>query len=226
MNSTMPMSNAQPITYDPGIFGFVKGYRHRSGAALVMSLLEEDEEDQDMIAVFWVKRLHFNARPVKSNAFLMCTTQTMKAAERTFDLFLSMGPPLDALVDYQREKVYSWETDNIFPTFDVSMTWEQCEDFLKTCWKEVSKAPPPLLKKRKRVNPCAYSTEIHLPDDDGGSWIKPIILHEMAHVLEAGHQHGPKFVSRYIRMCVKFLGLKKWELQETANQYGVQYREI
>jgi hypothetical protein len=215
------MSETREITYDPGIFGFVKGHRHHSGAALVMSSWEE--EDQDMIAIFWVKRLHWNASPVRSDAFWTWTPQSMKAAERTYDLFLSMGPPLDALVDYQKERVYRWEADNIYPGYD-SMTWEQCERFLKKCWKQVSSAPVPKLVPRRRLQPCAYLNEIHLPDDDGGTWIKPVLLHEMAHILEAGHQHDPKFVARYIKLCVKFLGMEKKHLRESAGRYGVQHR--
>src|ERR1700733_845948 len=127
----------EPILYDPGIAGFVKGHRHHSGPSIIMTTGEND--DRDWIAVYWIKRLHFNAKPTESACFWMWTEGTMKAAERAYDLFMSMGPPVEAQTDFQRRRVYRWEEKIIFPGRDDRLDWEDCQNFLLMVWDAIGK---------------------------------------------------------------------------------------
>ncbi len=221
-NSIIPAF--EPILYDPGIPGFVKAHRHSSGPAVVMTTWEE--EDRDWVAVFWVKRLHHAAKPVQDNIFWLWTEQTLKAAERTYDLLMMSGPPVEARPDFQRERVYNWEDDNIFPGRDQELTWDDCHHFLDRVWREVGKGRPvpKLSNETKYRRAISFTGRIYLPKDHRLDWNKPTLLHEIAHQFEFADQHGPRFVSHYMKLCMKFLDMKLQYLQETADRYEVLYR--
>ncbi len=218
-SSTIPAF--EPILYDPGIPGFIKSHRHHSGPAVVMTTWEE--EDRDLVSVFWVKRLHHAAIPVQINKFWLWTEQTMKAAERAYDLSLIAGPPFRAQSDFQRKRVYDWEDDNIFLWRDQQLTWIGCNRFLNHVWKNCGNGTIPQLTDQMRFkNPISLPGKIHLSTN--WNWNKPTILHEIAHQFDFSAQHGPRFVARYMNLLVNFLGMDRQFLQETADRYNVLYR--
>lgn len=212
----------ETLGYDPGIFGFVKGHRHHTGPTLIMSSFDGD--DSESLCIFWVRRCHHAATPVHPSTFSIIGERTRYAAERLYDIHLQLGPPPEALPDFQRERVYQWEEDNIFPGFKA-MSFRACRQFLSHVWQHAGKGPEPELTTRLRIETAiSFSGLIHLPKKDRNFfWRQPVILHEVGHELEFPHKHGPAFVQRYISLCVRFLGMDKRNLTESAKRYGVAY---
>lgn len=218
------MSDFTAVHYDPGIFGFVKAHRHIEGPALVMSSWEGEE--QEWAAVYWVKRLHHEAYPIDPSVFAIQNKNTMKAVERTYDILMSYGPPIDAYMDpdpdLQRQRVYDWEDDNIFPGFK-ELTWPQCQTFFHKVWKEIGDGPEPSFSINRRLSrPVSFGGEVCFPHIWRHLyWRKPVLLHEITHELRFGDKHGPGFVSKYIDLCVKYLGMVREDLVESATRYRV-----
>jgi hypothetical protein len=182
----------------------------------------EDDNGHDIITIFWVKKLIYNARPIGMGYYWRSSPEAWIAAERAYDLFLENGPPLEAIIDFQRERVYRWEANIIYPKYP-SMLWEDCNIFFENVWRSNSKKSLPLLLRDKRVHPSASDGIIHLCKNDNGTWNKGIILHEISHILTPGHQHGPKFVKTYIKLCCRHLEFEKRELEDSARVFGVKF---
>jgi hypothetical protein len=217
------VSDYVAITYDPGIFGFVKAHRHTEGPALVMSAWEE--EDYEWAAVFWVKRLHHAANPVDASLFRLQSSNT-KAVERTYEILLSQGPPSAAYVepnpDFQRKRVYDWEDDNIFPGHQP-LTWRGCKNFLSRVWKDVGEGSEPSLAVSRKLNhPISFHGRICFPiHQKDYFWRRPVLLHEISHELKFEDKHGPEFVRTYIDLCVRYLGMERDSLLSSARRYGI-----
>jgi hypothetical protein len=213
----------EAINYNPGITGFIKAHRHPIGASLVMSRWEE--EDRDWLAVYWVRRLAYNAKPISVCSFALASEDTMQAAERIYDIFLASSPPSEAISDYQRERVYRWEDDIIFLDHSEQMTRDECKQFLTLVWQSLDQdKPEPILINNPRIRePMAWPGVINLPEVNS-LYIKPILLHEIAHQLKFSDKHGPEFVTTYIDLCVRFLGFERTYLINSTGIYRVLYR--
>jgi hypothetical protein len=218
----MLMNSTIPVRFDPGIPGFIKAMRHHSGPVLVMT--EFTLSQREWFGVFWVKRLVHNANRWAAEYFPVFGDKTRQDAERYFDYMLLAGPPPAALTDSQRVRVYEWEDDNIMPMFDHPMPWSACLFFTKYVWERVGGRNPLILSNESRVR-CALSMggKIHIPEDLPAFHTKPVLLHEIAHELTRGAQHGPEFVSTYMDLCVRFLGIDREYLEDSAIRYGVRY---
>src|SRR4051812_48530934 len=120
------------VNYNPGIPGFVKAARHRSGASLVMTRWKI--ANTDWLGTFWVKRLAHNATRWAQEYYREPEEITHEALDRQFDYRLTVGPPPTALCDKQRLLVYDWEDDNIYPGRDRPMPWHGCIFFTKYVW--------------------------------------------------------------------------------------------
>jgi hypothetical protein len=212
----------RPIGFDPGIPGFVKAARHPSGAALVMTTWERT--GQDWLGLFWVTRLIHNAVPVAPQHYRMLSERTLPAVERHFDYLFLSGPPPLALRDSQKQRVYTWEDDNIFPWNDAPMTWAGCHRFLNHVWDRVGTGKAPKLTQQSRAQKAmSFGGQIHLPESSPVYRSRPIILHELSHELNMFDAHGRAFVRTYIDMSARFLGINRLKLEHTARQYGVTF---
>lgn len=215
-------SLGKPINFNPGIDGFIKATRHSSGASLVMTRWKI--AGTIWLGTFWVKRLAHNALRWAQQYYREPDEITRETLEGQFDYRLAVGPPLTALCDRQRLLVYDWEDDNIFPGHDRPMPWHGCIFFTKYVWDRVSDGSPLILSCEGRArHALSLGGKIHLPDDDPEYRTKPIILHEIAHELAKFDQHGPTFVSTYMDLCVRFLGMNQESLKSSARMYNVDY---
>lgn len=218
------MADYVEIGYDPGIFGFVKAHRHTEGPSLVMSAWED--EDREWAAVFWVKRLHHEASPIAPSVFQLQNSRSMKAVNRAYDIFMSHGPPINAYMepepDFQRQRVYNWEEDNIFPGH-APLTWKQCKNFFSRVWKGVGIGQEPsLVINRRFKRPVSFGGRVVFPDCDRDLfWTKPVLLHEIAHELRFADKHGPEFVTQYVTLCVEYLRMSSEDLLVSAERYGI-----
>jgi hypothetical protein len=214
---------AEPATFDPGIPGFIRASRHlASGSYLVMT--EWVQGGEHWLGLCWVKRLIHNADRHYVGKYRVLTQATRKIADRTFDYNLLQGPPGRAITDYQRQRVYRWETKFIFPTDLMDMPWHGCLFFAKYVWSRVGAGKPLIISDESRgMAALSYGGKIVLPDTHPILWTKPIILHEIAHELTPDEGHGPIFVRRYIDLCVRFLGLSRKYLERTATENRVDF---
>lgn len=215
----------QQISYDPGIFGFIKAHRHPSGSALVMSRYEG--EDYDVICVYWTKRLHHAAIPVHAHTFVIRNDKTILAAERIYDLLLADEPPDAAVCDYQRDQVYAWEGNLIWP-YHPKLTWAGCRRFAAQVWRQVGTGQLVLTQERRFLDAISLDGVIHLPEQDRTGEVgffrrKPVILHEIAHELTSGNQHGRRFVRTYLDLCERFLCYDRQWLERSMSEYQIDY---
>lgn len=208
----------QEIRYDPGIFGFVKAHRHRTGSVLAMAL--HDEHDPPVYLMYWVKRLHPFAKPY----WIHSTAKYRRFADAEYDLMYWCGPPPFAICDRQRARVYDWEEHVIYPGHR-EWTWLGCQRFFRRVWNVVGNGQDMILTNKRRYE-CAIALDgmIHLPPSDTEYFYRaPIILHEVAHQLAPGQQHNGNFVRVYIALCVRFLGMDEAVLRDTASQYDIEF---
>ena len=211
----------QEIRYDPGIFGFVKAHRHRTGSVLAMS---HHNEDTPVFLLYWVKRLHPAAKPYSIHSVAARTQRSRRHAEAEYERMFWCGPPPFAICDQQRTRVYRWEENVIFPGHR-EWTWLGCQRYLRRVWNEVGTGGDLVLTNKRRFR-CAISLDgmIHLPRHDPGFFYRaPIILHEIAHELTPGHQHSAVFVQTYMGLCQRFLGLDQTLLRDTAERQGIDF---
>jgi hypothetical protein len=220
--SLVPFEVAKPINFDPGIPGFVKAARHYTGSCLVMTSYEVG--DEDWVGLFWVKQLRHDAWHHTPQCVRLLSENTIAAVERMFQYSLVSGPPWFAIRDLQRQRVYGWQEDVIFPRNDKPMPWHGCILFAKYVWERVGTGKPLQLTFEGRSSYAwAADGTVYIPEHDLRYHTKPIILHEIAHEMVDYAAHGPAFVSTYIGLCERFLGLDRKTLEVAADQYHVDY---
>jgi len=111
--------------------------------------------------------------------------------------------------DYQRQKVYNWESDFEIP--DTILALPKAEQLVCTVWADYlgNKKPPRVTAGRKDCRPNGGRDKIALP-----SWCRTaeITLHETAHAiisakpeLKTEPWHGPVFVELYIQLLLRYL---------------------
>jgi len=211
-----------PVKYNPGIRGFIRANRHRSGSVLLMSHRHED----DVFLIYWVKQLHHNAKPYDLHAVSNVVSGYRQFADSLYENLYFNGPPPYAIRDSQRAKVYLWEDECIYPGFP-ELTWVGCQRFLRRVWNDVGNGQSLILTNQRR---CHYAISlkgtIHLPRNDTDFFCRaPIILHEIAHELTPGQQHNAKFVGTYMALCARFIGKPESYLRASMVPYGIDFSE-
>lgn len=140
--------------------------------------------------------------------------------------------------DTQRSRVYAWEgvackaasgRSEHEPEF---RKLEECEEFALPIWRAErgrvghAKKAAPSIERPHRGQQSALAHADHritLPRWARSRWV---ILHEMAHRLNAGHDgasHGPRFVGILIGLLSRHLGLDAGLLMRLADERGVKY---
>jgi putative metallohydrolase (TIGR04338 family) len=140
--------------------------------------------------------------------------------------------------DTQRSRVYAWEgvacraatgRGDDEPEFDKL---EECEEFALPIWRAErgrvghAKVRAPSIERPNRGQTRAIAHADHritLPRWARSRWV---ILHEMAHRLNAGKDgasHGPRFVGILVGLLARRLGLDANLLMRLADEHGVKY---
>lgn len=132
--------------------------------------------------------------------------------------------------DFQKQKVYDAENllgtlfdhtlehDNpMIELFGMQMTLppegrfaslDSIDAYLKRVCAQIG-AIPPTVRERKGQHIAHYCNgEIAIPMQRAGKWAlrELVILHELAHHLARGDQHGPRFVGKFIELLTAILG--------------------
>ncbi len=214
--STLP----SPVKYNPGIKGFLRANRHRSGSVLLMSHHQPD----DVFLIYWVKRMHHNAKPY--DVHTVSNTGYRQFADILYNDLYFNGPPPYAVRDYQRTKVYKWEEYCIFPGHR-EFTWIGCQRFFRRVWNAVGNGRDLVLtNQRQFCNAISLNGMIHLPRRETDFYYRaPIILHEIAHELTPNQQHNARFVGTYMALCERFLGISQEYLKTSITPYGIEFSE-
>lgn len=136
--------------------------------------------------------------------------------------------------DSQRSRVYTWERaaakleqrDFYEPEF---RTLEECEEFMNPIWRKErgrvgqARVRAPELSRQlwgQRRATAGSDHVIKLPLWARSRWV---ILHEMAHRLTPGAQHGPRFVGALIGLAARWLDCDANHLMLLADEHGVKY---
>jgi len=117
--------------------------------------------------------------------------------------------------DSQRNAVYRWEEKvrETFPELKERLTWEQCKSLVAEVWEDYRSGsnPPRVVKGRRNWDARASSWRIVLPE---WSWTKCVVLHEVAHVLTQGYQHGPVFATFVTELWHRYVGVPMHDIVE------------
>ena len=133
--------------------------------------------------------------------------------------------------DTQRSRVYEWELE-AFPALlrKAEFSLEEARAWLEPIWKAerarvglAGLAMPDIERPhrgQRRALAYTKSHRITLPVWTRSRWM---ILHEAAHLLTPGDQHGPRFVGELIGLAARHLDLDAAELMARADEFGVKY---
>lgn len=132
--------------------------------------------------------------------------------------------------DYQRARVYRWETQVVFPLAGRRLDLAFCRALVLEVYRfaEAERAhtpgwqPPLVTDGRGRRHACGSREVIRLP-----RWARTvaIVLHECAHGL-APDRHGPLFVGTYVELLVRFAGLSRSHLLATLAQARIDVAPV
>ncbi len=118
--------------------------------------------------------------------------------------------------DSQRQKVYDWETDEVFkkPENVVFRDLSAASEYVARLCRKYGVAVPPVLDGRGRRRPGVVGGLLGKPGISlpRHARSKAIVLHELAHWLRRGNTlsdrlkeapHGPEFVRTYIELLAQ-----------------------
>jgi len=130
--------------------------------------------------------------------------------------------------DFQRSKVYAWETKvvgswGLYPY----MGPKEIEDLVAFVWAGEGFNHPPKVVEPRNNKRCATGGrfELQFPHRMRKRWI---VLHELAHSInrigaeERCDGHGPKFVKIYTGLLVKYLYMDQLVLNYTLNEAKIK----
>jgi putative metallohydrolase (TIGR04338 family) len=126
--------------------------------------------------------------------------------------------------DYQRSKVYAWESAVIDPVYEgAPMSLETCQAYSNVVMNEMfpHHSKVRVVDGRGCGRALAYygRGKIALPRHTRH---KHVILHELAHIIAGSSaRHGPRWVKLYIKMLSKVLGANSMMLHMAATDMGV-----
>jgi len=137
--------------------------------------------------------------------------------------------------DQQRSKVYAWERTCVGRLGNASIyaaefsTLEECAAFASGVWRKergrfgIARKVAPAIERPHRGQRRAYAHADHritLPRWARSRWV---ILHELAHHLTPGEQHGPRFVGALMGLACRWLDYDAQQLMQLADELGVEY---
>ena len=123
--------------------------------------------------------------------------------------------------DFQRTRVYRWETDQVFPAAGEPLSLGECRALVEAVFHWAERPAPIVTDGRGRRHACGSPEVIKLP-----RWARTraIVLHECAHGL-ARDMHGPEFVATYAELLERFAGLDGAELRASLARAKVKIAE-
>ena len=135
------------------------------------------------------------------------------------------GRRLRRVRDFQRTKVYRWESLNVLPRDPAPISLEACRTLVARVFavrQGVESIPPRVEDGRGRRHAAGSREVIKLP-----RWARtrPVVLHECAHGLSMDG-HGPDFVRAYVELLVEFLDADRDDLERSLAAATVRISPI
>jgi hypothetical protein len=129
--------------------------------------------------------------------------------------------------DYQRSKVYAWESKYL-PRGRL-VPFREIQEYVNTVWEGFGLKHPPrvaLLPKQARIK-CADATRTVVRFEAHGA-TEIVILHELAHSMTTGigalgHQHNEYFVGMFMTLIERVLKINLNVLWYTAQKANVKF---
>lgn len=129
--------------------------------------------------------------------------------------------------DYQRQRVYNWERENMPP--GRFLKFEEIAPYVATVWRELGREHPPLIealpKQVRNIGGDANRFKLRFPERGA---TQATVLHEMAHALTSDihggtDAHGPAFVGEFMRIAAPRLNVPLFYLWATAKASKVDF---
>lgn len=133
--------------------------------------------------------------------------------------------------DFQKQKVYNWESEVVSPYDKTIIPFEQIESIVKYVWSKEGLDNPPVVEQFRNgvTRKSADATRMKVRFQCATyTWI---ILHELAHSMtsdfeKGSNMHCEDFVGVYMHLLNKYLNIPIPILTWTATQRGIKYNFV
>ncbi len=135
--------------------------------------------------------------------------------------------------DYQRQKVYNWENNNIRNRPQKFFDFPEIQEYVNFVWHDMGLLhPPKVVPMNSRVTRwagLADRLEIDLPANSKSE--QAVILHEMAHSMTngvngMGHSHDARFVGVMMELVIKYMKVDRYFLWYSAEKEKVEFEKF
>jgi len=132
--------------------------------------------------------------------------------------------------DFQRSKVYGWETKIISPLDKSLIDYNDIQSIVDYIWKNEGYLYPPkvvpLAKQNKKAFAMGSRKKLYFIENKGcPTWV---VLHEISHSISSrfeyfSDRHGSDFMGIYIKLVAKYLNISFVMLTYTAETAELKY---
>ena len=133
--------------------------------------------------------------------------------------------------DYQKSRVYAWESKVVGPRCPRGIKFEDAQTFVDGIFlcEGLVGAPKivPLPKQNKKALADATRAEIRIKETVP-AWV---LIHELAHTLTYTHDgrcdhHGPDFMGTYLRLLDKYMGLSLLLTMYSLKEWNIKFNLV
>jgi len=129
--------------------------------------------------------------------------------------------------DYQRSRVYGWESRIIAPRDPTTIAFPAAQAMVNAIWSDMGLRYPPVVqalsRRSRRTVASANRLSLYLPVETP-AWC---LLHEIAHAMTTtveGHSdgHGAVFIGIYVKLLTRYLRMDEGALMQSLQQAGIR----
>jgi hypothetical protein len=129
--------------------------------------------------------------------------------------------------DYQRSRVYRWESRIVEPRDPTIIAFPAAQAMVNAIWSDMGIRYPPVVEGQSRRTSktiaSANRLSLFLPEKTP-AWC---LLHEIAHAMTMtvdGHSdgHGAVFIGIYVQLLIRYLRMEETVLMQSLQKAGIR----
>lgn len=133
--------------------------------------------------------------------------------------------------DFQKQKVYDWESKYISPKDKSEVDFNSVQDIVNYVWEQEGLKHPPKVEPipKNTKNFCGKANRLTIFLHENATTPTWVILHEMAHSMtmthdyEDGDKHRERFLGVYMQLLDRYLKIPLVVSMYTASQEGLRF---